>query len=34
MRTRLEELHIEWALEGVEEDIRRLMDALLYPGGT
>jgi hypothetical protein len=27
MRVRLEELHIEWALEGVEEDIRKLMDA-------
>ena len=34
MRTRLEELHTDRALEGVEEDIRRLMDALLHPGGT
>jgi hypothetical protein len=34
MRARLEELHIERALEGVEEDIRVLMDALQYPHGT
>ena len=34
MRTRLEELRIERALEGVEEDIRRLMDALQHPRGT
>ena len=34
MRTRLEALHIERALEGVEEDIRRLMDALQHPRGT
>jgi hypothetical protein len=34
MRERLQELHIERALEGVEEDIRILTDALLYPGGT
>jgi Cys-tRNA synthase (O-phospho-L-seryl-tRNA:Cys-tRNA synthase) len=34
MRTRLEDLHVERALEGVNEDIRRLTDALMYPGGT
>jgi hypothetical protein len=34
MRTRLEELSIERALEGIEEDIRRLMDALQHPRGT
>jgi Cys-tRNA synthase (O-phospho-L-seryl-tRNA:Cys-tRNA synthase) len=34
MRTRLEELHVDRALEGVNEDIRRLTDALLYPRGT
>ena len=34
MRTRLQEMHIERALEGVEEDIRRLMDAIQYPRGT
>jgi Cys-tRNA synthase (O-phospho-L-seryl-tRNA:Cys-tRNA synthase) len=34
MRTRLEALHVERALEGVNEDIRRLTDALMYPGGT
>jgi hypothetical protein len=34
MRTRLVELHIERALEGVEEDIRVLMDAIQHPGGT
>jgi Cys-tRNA synthase (O-phospho-L-seryl-tRNA:Cys-tRNA synthase) len=34
MRERLEALHLERALEGVEEDIRILTDALLYPGGT
>ena len=34
MRTRLEALHIGQALEGVEEDIRRLMDALQHPRGT
>ena len=34
MRTRLEELHVDRALEGVNEDIRRLTDALLYPHGT
>jgi hypothetical protein len=34
MRTRLEALHVERALEGVYEDIRILTNALLYPGGT
>jgi hypothetical protein len=34
MRARLEALHVERALEGVNEDIRVLMDALQYPGGT
>jgi hypothetical protein len=34
MRTRLEFLHVERALEGVNEDIRIMTDALLYPGGT
>jgi len=34
MRTRLVELHIERALEGVEEDIGVLMDAIQHPRGT
>jgi Cys-tRNA synthase (O-phospho-L-seryl-tRNA:Cys-tRNA synthase) len=34
MRTRLETLHVDRALEGVNEDIRHLTDALLYPRGT
>jgi hypothetical protein len=34
MRARLVDLHIERALEGGEEDIRVLMDALQYPRGT
>jgi Cys-tRNA synthase (O-phospho-L-seryl-tRNA:Cys-tRNA synthase) len=34
MRTRLEEMHVDRALEGVNEDIRRLTDALLYPHDT
>jgi hypothetical protein len=34
MRARLEALHIGQALEGVQEDIRRLMDALQHPRGT
>jgi Cys-tRNA synthase (O-phospho-L-seryl-tRNA:Cys-tRNA synthase) len=34
MRTRLEDLHVDRALEGVNEDIRALTDALLYPRGT
>jgi hypothetical protein len=34
MRARLEALHIESALEGAEQDIRILIDSLLYPRGT
>jgi hypothetical protein len=34
VRARLAELHIERALEGVEDDIRVLTAALKYPGGT
>ena len=34
MRARLEALHVDRALEGVNEDIRVLMDALQYPRGT
>jgi hypothetical protein len=34
MRARLEALHIGQALEGVQEDIRRLMDSLQHPRGT
>ncbi len=34
MRERLEALHLERALEGVEEDIRRLTDAIRHPRGT
>ena len=34
MRTRLEGLRVDLALEGVNEDIRRLTDALLHPRGT
>jgi hypothetical protein len=34
MRARLEALHLDRALEGVEEDIQRLTDALLHPRGT
>jgi hypothetical protein len=34
MRARLEALHVERALEEVNEDIRTLMDALQHPGGT
>jgi hypothetical protein len=34
MRTRLEALHVDRALEGVDEDIRLLTDALLHPRGT
>ena len=34
MRERLKALHVGRALEGVEEDIRRLMDALQHPRGT
>ena len=34
MRERLEALHVDSALEGVNEDIRGLMDALQHPRGT
>ncbi len=34
MRARLEALHLNRALEGVQEDIRRLTDALQHPRGT
>lgn len=34
MRTRLETLHVDRALEGVNEDIRLLTDALQHPRGT
>jgi plasmid stabilization system protein ParE len=34
MRVIIEELHLEWALRAVEEEIRTLREALLHPGGT
>ena len=34
MRARLEALHLQRALEGVEEDIRVLIDAIQHPRGT
>jgi hypothetical protein len=34
MRARLEDLHVDRALEGVEEDIRVLTDAIQHPRGT
>ena len=34
MRTRLVELHIERALEGIEEDSQVLMDGIQHPRGT
>ncbi len=34
MRTRLEDLHVDRALEGVNEEIRLLTDALQHPRGT
>jgi hypothetical protein len=34
MRGRLEALHVDRALEEVNEDIRLLMDRLQYPHGT
>ena len=34
MRARLEDLHLDRALEGVSEDIRVLTDALQHPRGT
>jgi hypothetical protein len=34
MRARLDALHVARALEGVNEDIRLLTDALQHPRGT
>jgi hypothetical protein len=34
MRARLEDLHVDRTLEGVNDDIRVLMDARKYPRGT
>jgi hypothetical protein len=34
MRARLEDLHMDRALEGVEEDIRDLWDRIQHPRGT
>jgi Cys-tRNA synthase (O-phospho-L-seryl-tRNA:Cys-tRNA synthase) len=34
MRARLDALHVDQALEGVNEDIRVLTDALQHPRGT
>ena len=34
MRVRLEDLHVDRALEGVEEDIRDLWDRIQHPRGT
>ena len=34
MRARLEALHVDRTLEGVDEDIRVLTDALQHPRGT
>jgi hypothetical protein len=34
MRVRLEGLHVDRALEGVNEDIRVLTDAIQHPRGT
>jgi len=34
MRVRLEALHVDRTLEGVNEDIRLLTDALQHPRGT
>jgi hypothetical protein len=34
MRARLEALHVDRALEGVNDDIRLLTDALQHPRGT
>ncbi len=34
MRARLEALHVDRAIEGVNEDIRHLTDALQHPRGT
>jgi hypothetical protein len=34
MRARLDALHVDRALEGVNEDIRMLTDAIQHPRGT
>ena len=34
MRARLEDLHVDRTLEGVNEDIRVLTDAIQHPRGT
>jgi Cys-tRNA synthase (O-phospho-L-seryl-tRNA:Cys-tRNA synthase) len=34
MRARLEDLHVDRALEAVEEDIRVLTDSIQHPRGT
>ena len=34
MRVLLEDLHLDRALEAVEEDIRNLVDRLVHPRGT
>jgi hypothetical protein len=34
MRARLDALHVDRALEGVDEDIRLLADAIQHPRGT
>jgi hypothetical protein len=34
MRARLEDLHVDQTLEGVDKDIRVLTDALQHPRGT
>jgi len=34
MRARLEDLHVDRALEGVEEDIRDLWDRIQHPRGS
>ena len=34
MRARLEDLHVDRALEGVNEDIRDLWDRIQHPRGT
>ena len=34
MRVLIEDLHLDRALQAVEEDIRGLRDTLIHPGGT
>lgn len=34
MRVLIENLHLDRAIQAVEEDIRALRDALIHPGGT